>query len=121
MVADHDIVFVEDLSVEMSIGIYEHEKSAKQHVLVSAEAQTKPNTAHGSDDIADALSYEDMVNVIVHLAGARHYELVESFAEDIASAILLQSAVEVLKVTVKKPDIFKDARSVGITILRCAK
>ena len=114
----YDILLIEGLVLEMSIGVYEHEKAAKQRVLVSVEATTLPNTAYKSDDIAEALSYEEMVNVVKALAQGRHYELVESFAEDIAQALFERPQVEALKITVKKPDIFKEAKAVGITISR---
>jgi len=116
---DYDVVLIENLTFEMSIGIYDHEKTAKQRVFVSIEAKTLPNNAYQNDDIAQALSYEDMINSIQELViEDHHYDLVESFAEDISQALFLYPQVQSLKITVKKPDIFTQAQSVGIMIAR---
>ena len=116
---DYDVVLIENLTFEMFIGVYEHEKTAKQRVSVSVEATTLPNNAYKNDDIAQALSYEDMLNSIQKLVTKNHhYDLVESFAEDIAQALFLYPQIQSLKIVVKKPDIFTQAQSVGITIVR---
>ncbi len=115
---DYDVLVVEELSLIMSIGIYECEKVQAQRVFVSVEATTFPNKAHESDNIRDALSYEDMIQAITALSQGKHYDLVESFAEDIAVALFMEEQIETLKISVKKPDILDHVKSVGITIFR---
>ncbi len=110
-------IFVKELELQMSIGIYEAEKQTKQRVLVSAFLDIETNSAN-SDDIKDTVSYEDVVNTIKTLAAARRYNLVESFAEEIAAACLKDKRVATIELEIIKPDIFKDAAGVGIRIIR---
>lgn len=112
-----DKIFIKELELMMSIGIYEQEQAQKQRVLVSVSLGIE-NKAGSSDDITDTVSYEEIANLIKEISNKRHYNLVESFAEDIASECLKNERVSKVKVKIEKPDIFDDARSVGIKIKR---
>jgi len=117
--SDHDIVLIEELSLPASIGIYDHEKVEKQTILVSVKAYTKPNSAHEADDIQNALSYEDMIKHIEAMVHSDHVELVETLAERIAEDFFSKfRIIESLIVSIKKPDIIKNAKAVGIEIHR---
>jgi dihydroneopterin aldolase len=116
---DHDIIFIEDYEITMSIGIYDREKAEKQRVMVSVEACTLPNAAHKNDSIEHALSYEVFVEAIQSLSTAKHYDLVETFAEELSTHIKAKSSgIQSLIITVRKPDIFAVAKSAGIKISR---
>lgn len=102
----------------MSIGIYPAEKTAPQRVLLDIEADcTLP--ASLDDDISQTVSYENFVSTARKLAGVRHYELVETFCEELAAALLSDTRILSLTLTAEKPDIFKgNPKSVGATITR---
>lgn len=111
-------LIIRDLAFMMSIGVYEQEKLAKQRVLISADVELLAPPKSERDDIADVLSYDDVIRDIEGLCGGGHVHLVERLAEDIANAILNYNQVKSCKVTVEKPDIYENARSVGIEIIR---
>lgn len=111
-------ILINDLVLMMSIGIYEQEKQVPQRVIINLEALLAESHAHLSDDIADAVSYEVLINEITALSQARHYELVETFAEDIAQMALQDQRIARIKLRVEKPDIIENTRSVGIEIER---
>lgn len=115
---NHDIIFIENLKLSMSIGIYDHEKAAEQDVLISVKTYTNANNAHESDHIDDALSYEHIVNAITAISKEQHFELVETFAEKIAAHLLKDKRATHVTVRVTKPDIFENAQGVGIEISR---
>lgn len=115
-----DKIFINRLSLEMSIGVHEHEKIKKQLILVSVEAEVKNSGSWKSDDISETVSYEEFAIIAKRLAESKHYNLVESFAEDIADKILVLSKVVSVKVRIEKPDIFNDVQSVGAEIFRRA-
>ena len=73
-----DNIFIKELSLMMSIGIYEEEKAAPQRVLVSTWLEIE-NKAGASDEIGDTVSYEDIVNIIKDVSTARHFNLVDGW------------------------------------------
>ena len=113
-----NIVYIQDLEITMSIGIYEFEKQSPQRVLVNIDAYLEENKRFQDDQISETVSYEDIVKLIKELASEKHYALVETLAEDIARDCLDQFAIKTITVDIGKPDIFEDAKAVGIKIQR---
>lgn len=113
-----DYIFVRDLSIEMSAGIYDHEKSHKQRVIFYLRIGVQSNKDRDLSSIQDVASYEDVVNTIIKITNAKHYDLLEELAELIASNILAMQFVDNVQIVIEKPDIIKQTRSVGIEIFR---
>ena len=111
-------IFIKELELQASIGIYEREKQAPQRIIISVFMDVENDRAAKSDAIEDTVSYEEIINTIKKTATARHYNLVESLAEEIATACLVNKRVLNIELEITKPDIFKDASGVGIKILR---
>ncbi len=78
------LVRVRDLVLPVSIGIYEHEKQAPQRVCINVELKVREGDGPIGDDIANVLSYEDIVNGIKAIVADGHINLVETLAERIA-------------------------------------
>lgn len=110
-------VFVRDLELTMLIGIYDHEKAAPQRVIVNIDLSVEEGGAHG-DDIDHVVSYEIVVNKVEALIAEGHINLVETLCERIAELCLEDPRVAIARVRVEKPDIIKNARSVGVEIER---
>lgn len=109
-------ILVEDLEVSMSIGIHDFEKAAPQRVMVALELEIDETSRPQSDHIDEVISYASLIENIEKLATAKHYDLVETFAHDIAASCL-NSGSQANRVSVKvfKPDIM-DQANVGVTI-----
>jgi dihydroneopterin aldolase len=87
------LVRVRDLVLSASIGIYDHEKQAPQRVCVNVELKVREADAPLGDDIANVLSYEDIVNGIKAIVAGGHINLVETLAERIAEFCLADPRV----------------------------
>lgn len=111
-------VFVRDLEVMASLGIYEVEKQKPQRVIVSIDLAVKEGKAAIGDDISNVVSYEIVVKKVEAIVAAGHINLVETMAELIATACLKDRRVVAARVKIEKPDIIPNARSVGIEIER---
>ncbi|HUZ74863.1 MAG TPA: dihydroneopterin aldolase [Stellaceae bacterium] len=110
-------IFVRSLVVAVSIGIHAHEKRQRTRVRVNAElllATALPD----NDDFAAAVDYETVVAGIKSVAGARHINLVETFAERVAAFCLEDARVRAVRIMVEKLDIYPEAESVGVIIER---
>ncbi len=113
-----DHIFIRDLILEMSVGIYEHEKQKKQRVIINIGLDVETNAKKTTYSIDDVVSYEQIKNKVEALAGEKHYELLEEFAEKIAELCLLEEKVMSVKIKIEKPDIIHNTKSVGVSILR---
>ncbi len=112
------LVRVRDLVLPVSIGIYEHEKRAPQRVCVNVELKVREGDGPIGDDIANVLSYEDIVNGIKAIIADGHINLVETLAESIAEFCLADARVALARIGVDKLDIVPEAASVGVEIER---
>ena len=78
-------VFVRDLVLACSIGVYQNERDAPQRVRINLDLAVPEDGRALNDDIANVVSYEDVVDRVRAAVARRHINLVETLAEDIAS------------------------------------
>lgn len=110
-------VFVRDLVLPCSIGIYPREKGLRRRVRVNAEIQvTAPLPS--SDDFADVVNYETIVAGIKATTDAGHINLVETLADRIATLCLADHRVSAARVMVEKLDVWPETESVGVVVER---
>lgn len=113
-------IFIRRLELMMSIGIYPEEKTAPQRVILDVEAICALPAAL-QDDIAQTVSYEDFIETARRIAASRHFQLVESFCEELAAALLTDKRLSSLTIAAEKPDIFKgNPKAVGVRMTRPA-
>ncbi len=110
-------VFVRDLVVPCSIGIYPREKGLRRRVRVNAEL-TVVAPISGRDDFAEVVNYEDIVSGIKSIAEAGHINLVESLADRIVALCFADRRVTSVRVVVEKLDVYPEAESVGVVLER---
>lgn len=111
-------VFIRDLVLSCSIGVYDHERLAPQRVRINLDVTAREPGAALSDDIAKVVSYDDLVDGIRRVATQGHINLVETLAENVATLCLADPRVVLVRVRVEKPDVIVDASSVGVEIER---
>jgi 7,8-dihydroneopterin aldolase/epimerase/oxygenase len=110
-------VFVRDLVLPCSIGIYPREKGLRRRVRVNAEIQvTSPLPS--ADDFADVVNYETIVAGIKAITEAGHINLVETLADRIATLCLADHRVSSTRVMVEKLDVWPETESVGVVVER---
>jgi dihydroneopterin aldolase len=114
-------VFVRDLEIKALLGIYEHEKRDPQRIIVNIDLSVHEGKDPLSDDISQVVSYEVVVKKVEKIVARGHVNLVETLAERIAEACLRDKRVVGARVRIEKPDIIKNARSVGIEIERAKR
>jgi 7,8-dihydroneopterin aldolase/epimerase/oxygenase len=123
-------VFIRDMVLQASIGIYPHEHKAQQRVRINvdlgveddgARPQSRaatPQPGVGKDELIRVVDYEQIANAVRRIATAGHIRLVETLAERIAESCLTDPRVHLARVRVEKLDVFPDAVSAGVEIER---
>ena len=114
-------VFVRDLEIVTSVGVYEVEKRYEQRIVVSVDLAVRDDYDGHSDRLGDVLDYAKVVERIETIAQERHVQLIETLAERFAEGCLADSRVVGVRVRIEKPDIIPGCRSVGIEIARRQK
>lgn len=111
-------VFIRDLILPCNIGIHRHEKDAPQRVRINLDLAVRENDTPVNDAIANVVCYEDIATGARALVSSGHINLVETLAERLAAFCLKDSRVTMVRVRVEKLDVFPDAVSAGVEIVR---
>jgi dihydroneopterin aldolase len=116
-------VFLRDMVLPASIGIYPHEHAVNQRVRVNVNLGVDDDsalaaTAVGPDELVRVVDYEKVANLVRSIVGSGHMRLVETLAERIAEACLTDARVRLVRIRVEKLDVFPDAVSAGVEIER---
>lgn len=112
-------VFIRDLTLQASIGIYGHEKENRQTIRINVDLAVREGDISAvDDDISNVVCYEEVATRIRRLVDAGHVNLVETLVERIAALCLQDRRVRVARVRVEKLDVFADVASVGVEIER---
>jgi 7,8-dihydroneopterin aldolase/epimerase/oxygenase len=111
-------VFVRDLEIMASVGVYEVEQRYEQRVIISVELAVRDDYDGVSEKLADVLDYSVIVHGIEALVQSRHFKLLETMAERIAEVCLADARVISARISLMKPDIMSACKAVGIEIER---
>ena len=109
-------VIINDLILNIFIGIHNFEKQKKQRVKFNIEIITDPHILPNNKDLNSILDYETIVNKIEYLADSKHHKLLEDLAESIFNVIFKNKLVKKISLKLEKLDILKKTKSVGIEI-----
>ncbi len=111
-------VFIRDLALEMSLGIYPHEKASLQPVLFNIDLAVAEFGTQVPQNIDDVVCYEKVVTGIKALIKDTHFDLIETLAEKIAENCLKNNRVVCVRVKIEKTTAIEQAAGVGVEIER---
>lgn len=111
-------VFLRDLVVPCRIGVFRHEQSGTQRVRINLDLLVTESDAAVHDDPSRVVRYEKVTDAIRALCTEQHIKLLETLAERIAGLCLVDARVQAVTVRVEKLDVFADAESAGVEIVR---
>ena len=111
-------VFVRNLEIMASVGIFEVEIRYEQRIIVGIELDVRDTYDGVSERIGDVFDYSRVVRDTEELCQSRHFKLIETLAEGICAQCLSDPRVLTATVQIEKPDIMANCKSVGIEIRR---
>lgn len=109
-------IFLDSLEVMADIGFHEFEIGVPQRLLVTVEIWLDHIPPADCDDPAFAWDYDFLREQVEELAKARRYNLQESLAHAIYDRVAALRGVRALRVVTAKPDVYPEARSVGVEL-----
>ena len=115
-----DRVFIENLTVETVIGIYDWEREIKQAVSLDLEMEFDIRKAAVSDAIEHTLDYKAVSKRLIHFIEQSEFQLVEALAEKCSAIVLEEFPVRRLRLKLSKPGAVRGSSAVGVIIERGA-
>ena len=109
-------ILLDSLEVETDIGFHDFEVGVPQRLLISVELWLDDHLPPEGDDPARAWNYDLLRNEVRALATSGRYNLQETLVHAIFQRIASQRGVAALRVKSVKPDIYGDAKGVGVEI-----
>ena len=110
-------IFVKNLELMANIGVYDHEKLARQRVVANIDL-TVQESSKIADNIKHVVCYHDVVRAIQKICAEGHVNLLETLAEQIAKSCLEDKRVIAVRIRLEKPEALREATSVGVEIER---
>lgn len=109
-------ILLDSLEVMADIGFHDFEIGVPQRLLVTVEVWLENADLPAGDDPAYAWDYDYVRQQVIELAGAGRYNLQETLAHAIYERFAAMRGVKALRVITSKPDIYSDARGVGVEL-----
>lgn len=109
-------IFLDSLEVMADIGFHDFEIGVPQRLLVTVEIWLDHIPPADCDEPALAWDYDFLREQIQELATARRYNLQESLAHAIYDRVAAMHGVRALRVVTAKPDVYREARAVGVEL-----
>ena len=99
-------IFINNLILIASIGVYEKEKKNKQKIIVNLEILLTNNTEPQNDHLQETQDYSQFRKCVMDIVYSKHFDLLEILTKKIYTAISKNEFVLGVKVNISKPDIF---------------
>lgn len=109
-------ILLDSLEVMTDIGFHEFEVGVPQRLLITVELWLENLDPPGDEDHESAWNYDYLRSEVVRIAQHRRYNLQETLIHEIFQRVAAYRGVKALRVMTVKPDIYPDARGVGVEI-----
>ena len=109
-------ILIKDLTLDLKLGYYDFEKEKKQKVKFSLEVDYKDKKPTSDKDIKSIVNYDKIVKLITKLVKNRHYNFLETLAEDVFDELFKDKRIDKIVLQIEKLEILKQCTSFVIQI-----
>ena len=109
-------VLIKDLILNLRLGYYDFEKAKPQKVKFSLEVNYRDKKPTNDKDLKSIVNYDKLVKLIKKLVKNKHYNFLETLAEDVFDELFKDIRIDKITLQIEKLEIIKDCSSVGIQI-----
>ena len=111
-------ILIKDLILDLKLGYYDFEKGKTQKVKFSLEIDYEDRKPTNDKDIKSIVNYGQVVKLIAKLAKNKHYNFLETLAEDVFDVLFKDKRIGKIMLQIEKLEIIKECASVGIQITK---
>ena len=109
-------VLINNLILDLKLGYYDFEKNKPQKVKFSLEVNYEDKKPSNDKDVKSIVNYAKIVKLIKKLVKNKHYNFLETLAEDVFDELFKDRRIDKITLQIEKLEIMKDCSSVGIQI-----
>ncbi len=100
-----DKIIIKDLNIFAYHGVHDSEKEQGQNFILDITVWTSLERPCRSDNVADTVSYSDIIKVVTRVFTAQKFDLIERAAQQVSDSIFEEfSQIEECEILLKKPD-----------------
>ena len=111
-------ILIKELILDLKLGYYNFEKENSQKVKFNLEVDYEDKKPTRDDDIKSIVNYGKLVKLIKKLTKNKHYNFLETLAEDVFDVLFKDKRIGKIMLKIEKIEILKDCTSVGIQITK---
>jgi dihydroneopterin aldolase len=111
-------ILIKELLLELKLGYYDFEKDKPQKVKFSLEIDYEDKKPTNDKDIKSIVNYGTVVKLITKLVKKKHYNFLETLAEDVFDELFKDRRIGKILLKIEKLEILKECASVGIQITK---
>ena len=111
-------IIIKDLLLNIIIGYYSVEKVKKQNIKFNIELDYTDQKISNDKNIKSIVDYGRIIKVIKNLTKNKHYNFLESLADDLFDELFNDERINKIKLKIEKLDAIKETDSVGIEITK---
>ena len=109
-------VLIKELILNLKLGYYDFEKEKPQKVKFSLDIDYEDKKPSNDKDLKSIVNYGKIVKLIKKLVNDKHYNFLETLAEDVFDELFKDRRIDKISLRIEKLEIMKDCSSVGIQI-----
>ena len=109
-------ILINDLILNLKLGYFDFEKEKDQKVKFSLEVNYQDKKPSNDKDLKSIVNYDKIVRLIKKLVKNKHYNFLETLAEDVFDVLFKDKRIDKITLQIEKLEIMKDCSSVGIQI-----
>ena len=109
-------VLIKELILDLKLGYYDFEKEKPQKLKFSLEIDYEDKKPSNDKDLKSIVNYAKIVKLIKKLVKNKHYNFLETLAEDVFDELFKDRRIDKISLRIEKLEILKDCSSVGIQI-----
>ena len=109
-------ILIKDLTLDLKIGYYDFEKDKPQKVKFTLEVDYRDKKPTNDKDLKSIVNYDKIVKLIKKLVKNKHYNFLETLAEDVFDELFKDKRIDKITLQIEKLEILKQCTSVGIQI-----
>ena len=111
-------ILIKELTLDLKLGYYEFEKNKPQKVKFNLEIDYEDKKPTNDKDIKSIVNYGKVVELITKLVKNKHYNFLETLAEDVFDELFKDKRIAKITLRIEKLEILKECTSVGIQITK---
>lgn len=113
-----DLIFLNNLEITTTIGVYPHEKKITQPLILDLELSVNLKQAGLTDDLKYTVDYSKLTEWLINLCATKQFALIEALGEYICQQVLANFTVTQIKLKITKINALSQTKNVGIIITR---